>query len=199
VNFAAKTLNELYGNTLNGLIKGGGIRLSYSKNPLGVRTPTSAGSGPSLQQQQLQSNNAQPGAPSFPLDAFQPRSSVDMDASRQPILRSPPPSASYNYMVTQPPPRFFSPTPSSSAFGATSSILSSVSSAFPRSNLPTQPGYGMSSSGASTSTFCPFGISTPPPPHSSTALEQNITDATELHFAHQHDLSPPNIEATRAG
>lgn len=35
---ATKALSDLYGNTLNGLVKGGGIRLSYSKNPLGVRT-----------------------------------------------------------------------------------------------------------------------------------------------------------------
>ncbi|KAJ7639377.1 hypothetical protein FB45DRAFT_1024106 [Roridomyces roridus] len=53
VSHATKTLNELYGNTLNGLIKGGGIRLSYSKNPFGVRTPTSASAvGATLQQQQ---------------------------------------------------------------------------------------------------------------------------------------------------
>ena len=42
------------GNTLRGVVKNG-IRLSYSKNPLGVRTPTSAGGnngGPTLQQQQ---------------------------------------------------------------------------------------------------------------------------------------------------
>ncbi|KAJ7907738.1 hypothetical protein B0H13DRAFT_2193663 [Mycena leptocephala] len=45
VGYATKTLNALYGNTLNGLIKGGGIRLSYSKNPLGVRTPTAANPG----------------------------------------------------------------------------------------------------------------------------------------------------------
>ncbi|KAG8789437.1 hypothetical protein FRC20_003780 [Serendipita sp. 405] len=38
VSNAAKALNDLYGNTLNGLVKNGGIRLSYSKNPLGVRT-----------------------------------------------------------------------------------------------------------------------------------------------------------------
>ncbi|KDQ21116.1 hypothetical protein BOTBODRAFT_328918 [Botryobasidium botryosum FD-172 SS1] len=36
VQFATRALNELYGNSLNGLVKGG-IRLSYSKNPLGVR------------------------------------------------------------------------------------------------------------------------------------------------------------------
>ena len=32
---ASRALSELYGNTLGGLVKGG-IRLSYSKNPLGV-------------------------------------------------------------------------------------------------------------------------------------------------------------------
>ncbi|KAG6336495.1 hypothetical protein ID866_2609 [Astraeus odoratus] len=52
VHYATKALNDLYGNTLGGLVKNGGIRLSYSKNPLGVRTPTSAGAG-SLQQQQI--------------------------------------------------------------------------------------------------------------------------------------------------
>ncbi|KAI0268331.1 hypothetical protein BC834DRAFT_842329 [Gloeopeniophorella convolvens] len=35
VPHATKALNELYGSTLGGLVKGGGIRISYSKNPLG--------------------------------------------------------------------------------------------------------------------------------------------------------------------
>ncbi|KAF7332518.1 RRM domain-containing protein [Mycena kentingensis (nom. inval.)] len=48
VGYATKTLNELYGNSLGGLIKGGGIRLSYSKNPFGVRTPTSANANAGL-------------------------------------------------------------------------------------------------------------------------------------------------------
>lgn len=39
VQYAARALNEMYGHTLNGLIKNG-IRLSYSKNPLGVRSPS---------------------------------------------------------------------------------------------------------------------------------------------------------------
>lgn len=39
MNYAARALNEMYGHTLNGLIKNG-IRLSYSKNPLGVRSPS---------------------------------------------------------------------------------------------------------------------------------------------------------------
>ncbi|KAF8914304.1 hypothetical protein CPB84DRAFT_78272 [Gymnopilus junonius] len=54
VHYAAKALQEMSGNTLRGAVKNG-IRLSYSKNPLGVRTPTSAGAnqgGPTLQQQQ---------------------------------------------------------------------------------------------------------------------------------------------------
>lgn len=42
VHVATKTLHELYGNTLNGLIRGG-IRLSYSKNPLGVRSNMAGG------------------------------------------------------------------------------------------------------------------------------------------------------------
>ncbi|KAF8309332.1 hypothetical protein DL93DRAFT_2028544, partial [Clavulina sp. PMI_390] len=36
VQFATQAMHDMYGNTLNGLIKNG-IRLSYSKNPLGVR------------------------------------------------------------------------------------------------------------------------------------------------------------------
>ncbi|KAF7302130.1 RRM domain-containing protein [Mycena indigotica] len=58
VGFATKTLNELYGNTLNGMIKGGGIRLSYSKNPFGVRTPTSASATTSMATLQIQQSVA---------------------------------------------------------------------------------------------------------------------------------------------
>ncbi|KAJ6561469.1 hypothetical protein DFH09DRAFT_1316046 [Mycena vulgaris] len=52
VGYATKTLNELYGNTLGGLIKGGGIRLSYSKNRLGQQQGMSLSLN--LQQQQQQ-------------------------------------------------------------------------------------------------------------------------------------------------
>jgi len=44
VSFATKALNELYGHPLHNSIKGG-IRLSFSKNPLGVRTGQSSVSG----------------------------------------------------------------------------------------------------------------------------------------------------------
>jgi len=43
VSFATKALHELYGHPLHNSIKGG-IRLSFSKNPLGVRS----GQGPGL-------------------------------------------------------------------------------------------------------------------------------------------------------
>lgn len=39
VHHATKALTEMYGHTLGGLVKGG-IRLAYSKNPLGVRSHT---------------------------------------------------------------------------------------------------------------------------------------------------------------
>lgn len=42
VESASKALKELYGETLNGFVKGG-IRLSYSKHPLGQRGPASSG------------------------------------------------------------------------------------------------------------------------------------------------------------
>jgi hypothetical protein len=178
VSYATKALNDLYGNTLNGLIKGGGIRLSYSKNPLGVRTPTSAGSGPSLQQQQMS-----PGQPTFSPDAFQTRSSFENETSRPPGLRSPP----QNFMMASPPPRFFSPTPSSGAFAALSSM--------PRSNHAAP--FGLPPMTASN--FFPFGMSTPPPAHASLMPEQTNSDSAETHFTQHRALSPPanNLEATR--
>lgn len=45
VSYATKALNELYGHPLHNSIKGG-IRLSFSKNPLGVRTGQGNGMGP---------------------------------------------------------------------------------------------------------------------------------------------------------
>ncbi|KAJ9645694.1 cell cycle RNA binding protein whi3 [Coniosporium apollinis] len=45
VSFATKALNELYGHPLHNSVKGG-IRLSFSKNPLGVRTGQSGSMPP---------------------------------------------------------------------------------------------------------------------------------------------------------
>lgn len=44
VSFATKALHELYGQPLHNSVKGG-IRLSFSKNPLGVRSGQSSGQG----------------------------------------------------------------------------------------------------------------------------------------------------------
>ncbi|RCI09535.1 hypothetical protein L249_3926 [Ophiocordyceps polyrhachis-furcata BCC 54312] len=44
ISFATKALNELYGQPLHNSVKGG-IRLSFSKNPLGVRSGQGASSG----------------------------------------------------------------------------------------------------------------------------------------------------------
>ena len=98
VSFATKALNDLYGHTLDGLVKAPGIRLSYSKNPLGVRTPTSAGSNGSSLQQQQQTPLV------FPPEAFAPRG----DERRRDATVSPPPVFGNNYMGS-PPPRFSSP------------------------------------------------------------------------------------------
>jgi hypothetical protein len=46
VSFATKTLHELYGQPLHNSVKGG-IRLSFSKNPLGVRSGQAPGPPPS--------------------------------------------------------------------------------------------------------------------------------------------------------
>ena len=45
ISFATKALNELYGHPLHNSVKGG-IRLSFSKNPLGVRTGQPGSMGP---------------------------------------------------------------------------------------------------------------------------------------------------------
>ncbi|KAF2843237.1 hypothetical protein M501DRAFT_926239 [Patellaria atrata CBS 101060] len=45
VSFATKALHELYGQPLHNSVKGG-IRLSFSKNPLGVRTGQNSSMGP---------------------------------------------------------------------------------------------------------------------------------------------------------
>ncbi|KAJ3546198.1 hypothetical protein NMY22_g2145 [Coprinellus aureogranulatus] len=184
---ASRALNELYGNTLNGLVKHGGIRLSYSKNPLGVRTPTSATSptAGSLQEQQQAMQ-----ALSFQQDEVM----ASNGGSRR--------DGNYgNTFMTSPPPRFTSPPvghigqPSMAGLGNQFPLRTnggSLSSLYSY-NLAAASGLG----GPST-TFSPFGISNPP-----TIPEQSSSDdLPSLHSQHFHrTLSPPvgNIEATRAG
>lgn len=116
-------MSELHGHNLKGLVKGGGIRLSYSKNPLGVRTPTSASSnGPALQQQQLQNMQGILG--------------VEADPSHQPhrtILRredhnQPGNHGSFNNFLASPPPRFLPQQQSNAGFFGPSSPPTSSNS-----------------------------------------------------------------------
>ncbi|KAL4263240.1 RRM domain-containing protein [Pleurotus pulmonarius] len=169
VSYATKALQELYGHTLNGLVKGG-IRLSYSKNPLGVRTPTSAGSnGPTLQQQQSQAASIQQST-SYNSDVFPNRFD---DQVRPTILRRDTnPPAQGNYM-TSPPPRFVSPVPPTVNFGSSSS----VSNILPRGSQPNLQSYA--------SSFSPFGLPSP----SSFDSDSGVPEP-DSSYAH-HSSSPP--------
>ena len=182
--FATRALNLLYGNTLNGLVRNGGIRLSYSKNPLGVRTPNSGGSGPTLQQQQHLARELDMGQDGgFIGDAY-PRhaDSTDTIRGRRDTSGMTSPTSSYHYTSSPPPPRFFSPPPPSGTFGG----AFATSTSFPRAN---PQAFGFASG---TPTFSPFGIPHSIPDQPSAESNDHIT----------HPLSPPttaNIEASRAG
>jgi len=210
VHFATKALNELYGNTLGGIVKNGGIRLSYSKNPLGVRTPTSAGTGASLVQQQ-QGNVHSGVASPFPPESFQLRHPFDVDASigmRRDSSNTTSLSGAYSYSRSPPPPRFFSPPPSSTNFGIAPVPSVSNANAFPRGSQA----FGLPSPNGLPSTFSPFGLplSSPrsranglPPSHAlipDQSSEGSLAHDHPQHFPHRA-LSPSSttLEAARAG
>ncbi|GBE80115.1 hypothetical protein SCP_0213180 [Sparassis crispa] len=178
VSLATKAINELSGHTLNGLVKSGGIRLSYSKNPLGVRTPTSSTNASSLQQQQQQiiAHGQSFMGDVFPQDAGR---SLRRDMSGMTS-----PTTSYHYTTSPPPPRFVSPPPSAPFVTPLSS-----STAFPRAN---PQGYGMTLGGSSS--FSPFGIS----PSRSTIPDQPSADANHDYLPNLSS-SAANIEAGRVG
>jgi hypothetical protein len=145
VNYAKKTLDELYGATLNGLVKGGGIRLSYSKNPLGVRTPTTNNG-----QQQPPAGLANSGSV-FPVEAFQSRGLSEAEhvyRQHRESLASP---TSFSYGMASPPPRFVSPPP------------------FAPASVYNRQGAGMispvGSNFAPPSSFSPFGLQHPQSSH----------------------------------
>ena len=204
VHYATKALNELYGNSLGGLVKNGGIRLSYSKNPLGVRTPTT-GTGPSLQQS-THSGVASP----FQAEVLQFRQGSDGDSGAINIRRdnvtaaSPPPSA-FGYTRSPPPPRFVSPPPSSGSFNMVSSTSGTT---LPRGSHA----FGISLNGAGGA-FSPFGLPLSSPLDQSGTLPSShsmIPDhpSSDVPLAHGHSqhfphraLSPSSstVEATRAG
>ncbi|KAK7470265.1 hypothetical protein VKT23_001698 [Stygiomarasmius scandens] len=187
VNAATRTISELYGHTLNGLVKGGGIRLSYSKNPLGVRTPTSATSGGSAMQQQ------QP--PPGPGAGF---ANHNQGPGQQQNSHS-------NFPMSPPPPRF-STSPSAPAFGS----FPANGGAFFGANLGTHshtPGYRLTSTNNNdmpplSSGFSPFDMGSVAV-HRGSIPDQNSTDPHHHQHHQQHfiprALSPHNLEAARAG
>lgn len=186
VNYATKALNELSGNTLSGLVKGGGIRLSYSKNPLGVRTPTS-GKDASMQQQQQSHALGQAFA-----DPYMPRfNDLEVGRGRRDTTGMTSPTSSYHYTTSPPPPRFISPPPT----GSFSASLAGPT-AFPRAN---PQAYGLTNTGGgggSSTTFSPFGI----PPSHSMIPDQPNADANNDPLSQSLSSTPsPNIEASRAG
>ncbi|KAI0326721.1 hypothetical protein GY45DRAFT_1258428 [Cubamyces sp. BRFM 1775] len=190
VDYATKALNELYGDSLNGLVRNGGIRLSYSKNPLGVRTPNTGGAGPSLQQQQQQQHIRMPLQEiNSDFGEIFPRhtdSAETIRAVRRDTSGMTSPTSSYHYTTSPPPPRFFSPPPGSGSFNG----AFTTSTSFPRAN---PQGYGMSS--GSSSTFSPFGI-----PPTSIPDQPSADVSNNDHLA--HPLTTPaaaNVEASRAG
>lgn len=201
-------LRELAGHTLDGLVKSGGIRLSYSKNPLGVRTPTSGGNGQSLQQQQ---QNGHPqtlnGQQTLFGEPFQRQGDIDYRHLRRDTsggLTSP--TSPYHYSMSSPPPRFFNTAPGSGTFNNT---LIGSSVAFSRTN---SQGYAAPSSTfpagntSTSSSFSPFGIS---PSHSTIPDQPSAENINDLQHHHPHHLNnlnshvftpvSANIEASRAG
>ena len=85
VSFATKALNELYGVQLHNSIKGG-IRLSFSKNPLGVRTGQHGSANP-ITPLALPSTMTPPGSFTGPLS---PGSNMSNNQVPPPGLSAPP-------------------------------------------------------------------------------------------------------------
>ncbi|KAL8900092.1 MAG: hypothetical protein Q9207_005860 [Kuettlingeria erythrocarpa] len=86
VSFATKALNELYGHPLHNSIKGG-IRLSFSKNPLGVRTGQPGSMAPPPQ---LSPQGSMPGMNGLgPMPSFSTASGPPPGLSAPPGLGSP--------------------------------------------------------------------------------------------------------------
>lgn len=120
-------MNELYGNSLNGIVKGGGIRLSYSKNPLGVRTTVPGNPGPAKVTSPIHSPTTHapyqygnmPNMPNMPSGIQEPRGVMPMEMPRGGRMRG----DTMDMMMgpASPPGRFMPASPPNgqmSAFGA---------------------------------------------------------------------------------
>lgn len=187
----------------------GGIRLSYSKNPLGVRTPTSTTSnGASLQQQQIQNTASIPSS-TAPGQDVQSRKDEQQSRVAPAILRrdvslltsqSPPvqsPFVSEFLGTSPPPPRFISSSPNGLSASSTTVLTNASKSLVPRYGF----GLPTNASHAQASTFSPFGLSSTPPTQSIIPDLQSEGYLASSHSPHFHNNFAPtsNIEATRAG
>lgn len=157
--------------------------MSYSKNPLGVRTPTSAvGTGSVLQQQQ---------------QGFQSQFGSQTDDRSSGPRRGPGVvSPQSQYLASPPPPRFFSSSPSNFDHSSSAPLTGMADVFIPRNDIYS---YSLSSNmGPSTSSFSPFGIS-----NNSTIPGQSDTDHRNDRHSYfiPRAMSPPshNIEAARVG
>ena len=201
-------MGDQYGNTLNGFVKGG-IRLSYSKNPLGVRTPTNTANGSGLHQpfgsgdfSSLQEAFARHSHTTNPSNILSIDTSLRAAISRRDTVAgggevtSP---SQYFASSPPPPPRFFSPPPStSSGFGPA-----------PGSGTGMGVGMGRSGQGGFTGSFSPFGSSTPPetsvPPipqqagaaAAAVGATSSVQDGTEPFNTPADQSTTPNLENTR--
>ncbi|KZW04198.1 hypothetical protein EXIGLDRAFT_19068 [Exidia glandulosa HHB12029] len=197
VQYASKAMNDLYGDTLGGLVKNG-IRLSYSKNPLGVRTQPVGGTVSPVNGRLDQPH---PG-PIGIQEVFQ-------SGRHMSPVHSPPPTSlpmeighgrprgddAYGGFAASPPSRFFpSPPPGPHprpAFGP-----------------PQQPQFVRPNAfgGLSTNVFGPIGTFSPasPPPMPQGIPPSALHDTIDERFMSPRDLAPhamtpsPGLEVARA-
>ncbi|KAG9128192.1 hypothetical protein FRC07_003742 [Ceratobasidium sp. 392] len=205
VNYATRALNEMYGHTLNGLVKGG-IRLSFSKNPLGVRTPSlSSPSGvpPPATFSAALAGISEGRFSSGPRQLTSPTSSYDMGSRlmRQDSteLLSPTgmlsPTGPSSGFPGSPPSRFFSP-PLPPTQGAFSPVIA-PSNALPNYNrAPQSQTYGSNQSqgfgsGSQSQSFSSVGSfshwSSAPAPQPFSLAQTGLNEGSEPYDARERE------------
>lgn len=199
VHYASKALNEMYGNTLNGLVKGG-IRLSFSKNPLGVRTPSMSspvGAPPPSTFSAALAGISERGFGSGPRQLASPTAfetqSIGSRLMRQDSaeLLSPtgmlsPTAASMGFPAS-PPSRFFSPPLPAPGQGTFSPVIA-PSNALPTFNRapPSQQGFsGQPQSFSSVGSFSHWSNAAAPQPFS--LAQSGLNEGSEPYDARERE------------
>ncbi|EJD53629.1 hypothetical protein AURDEDRAFT_110433 [Auricularia subglabra TFB-10046 SS5] len=197
VQYASRAMQDLYGDTLNGLVKNG-IRLSYSKNPLGVRTQP-AGPVPNGRQEP-----PHPG-PIGIQEAFNGRHLQSPTSLTMPIeighsrSRAEEVPGMYNTFAASPPSRFFpSPPPGPHARPAFSPLMAQQPQ---YARPPTQhvyapapvPGFHFGPGALSPSSPPPVGM---PPSVPNDSIDDRYMSPRDFGT---HAMSPsPGLEVSRA-